>query len=145
MATRQPYRTFPHRAVPSWQPLADGATASITDLGGTVIATISRRSESCAPAAGAEPMAVVVIAGDIDLDSAPLLERALMPAIAARSCTCLDMRQTGFFGAAGVHVLLAAHDRASCLGHRVVLRGVHGTTARVLAVAGLDRLLSAVD
>jgi anti-anti-sigma factor len=129
-----------------WQLIGDGVTASIVGYEGTVIATITRSAEAPAAATDVEgPISVVTVEGDIDADTAPLLEQALRLAINDRFETCLDMRRVDFFGAAGAHVLLAAHGHAASLRHSFVLRGVHSSATRVLTIVGLDRLITMID
>jgi len=129
-----------------WELVGDGVTASVAGYDGTVIATITRTVESPAALAGVDgPLSVVSVDGDIDQDTAPLLEQALRLAINDRLRTCLDMRRVDFFGAAGVHVLMAAQGHAASLRHCFVLRGVHGIANQVLTIVGLDRLITMID
>jgi anti-anti-sigma factor len=126
-------------------PIAEGIAVSVAGFDGTVIATICCRLEpSGSPADGEGPTSVVSVEGDVDLDTAPLLEQALVLAINDRPRTCLDLRRVEFFSAAGVHALLAAHQHATRLGHTLSLQGVHGITKRVLAIAGLDHVIPTI-
>jgi anti-sigma B factor antagonist len=126
-------------------PIAEGMAISIAGSDGTVIATVCCMLEPPGgPSDGEAAMSVVSVEGDVDLDTAPLLERALIVAINDRPRTCLDLRHVEFFSAAGVHVLLAAHRHATRLGHSLTLQGVHGITERVLAIVGLDHVIPTV-
>jgi anti-anti-sigma factor len=126
-------------------PIAEGMAVSVAGFDGTVIATICCRIEPpSSPTDGEAPMSVVSVEGDVDLDTAPLLEQALVLAINDRPRTCLDLCRVGFFSAAGVHVLLAANRHATRLGHSLTLRGVHGVTKRVLAIVGLDHVIPTI-
>jgi anti-anti-sigma factor len=146
MASPRPYSSAPPESAPMWQLVGDGVTASVAGYDGTVIATITRTVESPAALAGADgPLSVVTVDGDIDQDTAPLLEQALRLAINDRPVTCLDMGRVDFFGAAGVHVLVAAQGHAAGLRHCFVLRGVHGIAARVLTIVGFDRMITMID
>jgi anti-anti-sigma factor len=132
--------TQPYASTSQATPIAEGTAVSVAAFDGTVIATICRRLEpSRDPTDGAEPISVVCVDGDVDLDTAPLLEQALILAINDGPRTCLDLRRVEFFSAAGVHVLLTAHRHATRLGRSLALRGVHGITKRVLVIVGLDR------
>jgi anti-anti-sigma factor len=146
MATRRSYHPHPPLAATSTgMPVGDGVAASIADHEGIVITTISRRLDVAADEAdAADLMAVVAVCGDIDLDTAPVLQQALISAIDDRLRTVLDLHDAGFFGAAGVHVLLAAHRHAA--GHRrfFALRGVHGIADRVLRIVGLNHVIPRV-
>jgi anti-anti-sigma factor len=146
LASPRPYSLAPPESAPMWELVGDGVSASVAGYDGTVIATITRTVESPAALAGVDgPLSVVTVDGDIDQDTAPLLEQALRLAINDRLRTCLDMRRVDFFGAAGVHVLIAAQGHAASLSHCFVLRGVHGTANQVLTIVGLDRLITMID
>jgi anti-anti-sigma factor len=88
---------------------------------------------------------VVTVTGDVDHDTAPLIEQVLLQTIDHRPRTCLDLGQVDFFGAAGIDVLLSAYQRAAERGHSVVARGVHGMIERVLGIAGLDTLVVSAE
>jgi anti-sigma B factor antagonist len=140
MTIRHLYRPPPDCATPSLvPPVAEGVAISVAGFDGRVIATISRRLESVGDRTDDAPVSVVSVDGDVDLDTAPLLEQALLMAINDRPRTCLDLDHVEFFSAAGVNVLLKAHRHASGLGHSLALHGVHGLTERVLSIMGLDR------
>jgi anti-anti-sigma factor len=146
LASPRPYSLAPPESAPMWELVGDGVSASVAGYDGTVIATITRTVQSPAALAGVDgPLSVVTVDGDIDQDTAPLLEQALRLAINDRLRTCLDMRRVDFFGAAGVHVLIAAQSHAASLRHCFVLRGVHGTANQVLTIVGLDRLITMID
>ncbi|WP_196205625.1 STAS domain-containing protein [Plantactinospora alkalitolerans] len=84
---------------------------------------------------------VVVPAGYVDMDTAPVLESALVNAVDSHPEVCCDLAAAGFFSAAGIGVLLVAHDRAGRSGSRFSIRGAHGITRRVLRITQVDRLL----
>src|SRR4051812_29902191 len=105
MTTQRTYRQLPaYASASSWTPVRDGVAVTVTGLDGTVIATIS---QGFAPTddttAGGARTSVVAVAGDVDLDTAPFLEQALISAINDQPRTCLDLRHVNFFSAAGVH------------------------------------------
>jgi len=115
-------------------------TASVAGHDGALLATISRRVEGL----HGRPSAVVVVNGDIDIETAPLLEVALLQAVEAWPQAYCDLDGVTFFGAVGVNVLLTAQQRAQAVGHRFAVRGVGATTRRVLAVFGLDQTIAGV-
>jgi anti-anti-sigma factor len=55
---------------------------------------------------------------------------------------CCDLSEVTFFGAAGINALVIAHERAARAGSRLLIRGAHGITRRVLQITGLEDLLS---
>ncbi|MDP9799434.1 anti-anti-sigma factor [Catenuloplanes nepalensis] len=126
-------------------PAGETIVATVTGFHDTVIATVSRTLEFTGETADTRaPVAVVTVDGDVDRDTAPLVEQALFLAIEGCPSTWLDMHDVNFFGAAGVHMLVAAHRHATALGHTLRLRGVHGVTEQVLTIAGLDHMIPAV-
>jgi anti-anti-sigma factor len=84
---------------------------------------------------------VVVPAGYVDMDTAPVLESALVDAVDSHPEVCCDLAAVRFFSAAGVHVLLTARGRAGRSGSRFSVRGAYGITRRVLRITQVDRLL----
>ena len=123
----------------SQPPLAGGdaavpaASAGVTGYDGSVIATVSRRVEP----GDAGPEVVVSVRGDLDLDTALLVEATLLRALDDAERVCLELGEVSFFGAAGVRVVITARLRAAALGRTLRLSGVHGVTERVLVLTGV--------
>ena len=130
-------------AADQWHP-GDAATLSATlaAADGTIVATVTRHTEPADSAAGHDdPLLVVTVAGDVDLDTASLLRTTLTQAIDRHPRVCCDLSQVEFFGAVGAHLLLEARRHALDAGHDFGVRGVHGMTDRVLRIVGLDEVL----
>jgi len=82
---------------------------------------------------------VVRAAGELDLASAPALERALnRVAPPASGRVVLDLRELSFTDAAGLRVLVAASRR---LGERLVVCGPRPPVRQLLEVTRLDHLV----
>ena len=66
---------------------------------------------------------VISMAGEIDLDSAPGVERAVLGAVEASAGrrVVIELSRVRLFGACGVTVLVTAHERARCRGGDVVV------------------------
>jgi anti-sigma B factor antagonist len=140
----EPPTLEPSADVPA--PFPDGVAASIAGYDGVVIATISRHSRPPAPDHHADgPWAVVAVDGDLDVDTARLLNVALVQAIDGSARVCCDLTDADFFGASGANTVLAAHQYAARLGRPFHLCGVHGLAARVLSLTGLDEVVPAGD
>ena len=120
---------------------------TVTSFDGTVLLEISRHAENAAAAlldsSSPLPLVVVDVVGDIDLDTAPLLLTALTHAVKGNRHVCCDLSRVGFLGAAGVNTILAALRTADDTGCAFTVRGVHGLSARVFQITGLDTLLAA--
>jgi anti-sigma B factor antagonist len=114
--------------------------ASVADADEIVVAQFFRHDEPL-PAGDGGTRTVVSVRGDVDIDTAPYLERALQRALGDSSAVCCDLGRTEFFGAAGATALLAGVRQARDAGASFTVRGVHGIAARVLAAVGFDRSL----
>lgn len=129
----------PDRPAPS--PDGDRVVA-VTGWDGTLLATLTR-SVDHGPAG---PLTTVIaVDGDIDQDTAPALEAALVDALNGGTPVCCDVRGTAFFGAAGINTLLAAHRHAGGLGHDFFLRGMQGQAGRVLRLTELTGVVRCED
>lgn len=90
-----------------------------------------------------ESVVVCDVTGDIDMLTAPQLERELMGVLAdGPEVLVLDLSQVGFLASAGLAVLVALQERASehGAGLRVVAAG--SVVARPLQLTGLDQTLA---
>jgi anti-anti-sigma factor len=117
---------------------ADGDPALVVSAGvlgadGSAVATVSRRVR----AGESGPEVIVVVQGDLDLDTAPLAEASVLRALDDAEQVCLDLTAVSFFGAEGVRVVITARQHAAGLGRTLRLDGVDGITRRVLALTGL--------
>src|SRR5687768_13751267 len=117
-----------------------GVAGTVTGPSGTPLLTVAIRAEPAADQGGPD-LLVVAAAGEVDLDTAALLEAALVDAVVRRSRVCCDLTDVAFLSASRVGALLVAHVRAIETGCQLTLRGAHGTIRRVLSITGLDRLL----
>jgi anti-anti-sigma factor len=119
---------------------------TVTAADGTVLIEISRHTENSAAGdpgnATPSPLVVVEVVGDIDVDTASVLHTALTYAIEGNRHVCCDLSRVAFLGAAGVNTVLAALRHADSAGCAFTVRGVHGVSARVFQITGLDALLA---
>ena len=107
---------------------------------GTSTALIYRHSEPVLAEAGIFAV-VITVDGDLDSDVAAHLELALYQAVESGMPVCLDLRHTGYFGAAGARVALAAGRLAAESDVTFLLRGAIGMSRRVLEAVGFDQSL----
>lgn len=81
----------------------------------------------------------VIVAGEIDLASAPLLAGALRRAEGHRRNAVVDLSGVVFMDCCGVTVLLEAQRRVKARGGQlVVLDGVSGIVARLLGILAIE-------
>ncbi|MFF4599635.1 STAS domain-containing protein [Amycolatopsis sp. CA-161197] len=84
-----------------------------------------------------ERAAVVTVAGEIDLVTAPELDEIVTGVVDERpEALVVDLRQVTFLSSAGLQVLAAAHQRLGERGLRVV--STSHVTTRPLTSTGLD-------
>jgi anti-sigma B factor antagonist len=85
---------------------------------------------------------VVVAPEEIDVSNAEVLRSALVKAAEDGSGTLVvDMTRTRFCDSAGLHVLLAEHQRAEAEGREVLLVIPSTAVLRILAITGADRMI----
>ena len=92
--------------------------------------------------------AVVVIRGELDLATAPELEAALSERLDAGQDVVVDLRELAFMDSTGLRVLVAAHARARRrrTPSFLIVRPLPGPrSSRILAIAGVERVLDFVD
>ncbi|WP_152644812.1 STAS domain-containing protein [Kitasatospora griseola] len=85
---------------------------------------------------------VVRVNGEIDLDTAPALRRALAAALDAHREVVLDLSEVTFMDCAGLGAVVRARNQADRSGRRLILRGASGCVVRLLELTGLQRRLA---
>ncbi len=91
--------------------------------------------------------AIMSVAGEIDLYTAPRLHSELMSALAAGAPLCLtvDMAGVEFCDSTGMNVLLAAQRRARESGGDLQLASPRPAIRKVLQVTGLETVFTVLD
>jgi anti-anti-sigma factor len=87
---------------------------------------------------------VVATPEEIDINNAAGLRTALADAAAAApgpGTLVVDMSATRFCDAAGLHVLVRAHQQAQARGGELLLVLPATTVLRIFAIAGIDRII----
>ncbi|MFJ1790955.1 STAS domain-containing protein [Kitasatospora griseola] len=80
--------------------------------------------------------------GEIDLDTAPALCRALAAALASHREVVLDLSEVTFMDCAGLGALVRARNQADRSDRRLILRGAGRCVVRLLKLTGLHRRLA---
>ena len=90
---------------------------------------------------------VVVIRGELDLATAPDLEAAIKSRLDDGQDVVVDLRELDFMDSTGLRVLVAAHGRVEGTEQRfLIVRPLPGASIeRILAVAGVERVLDLID
>ncbi|KDN87972.1 STAS domain-containing protein [Kitasatospora cheerisanensis] len=80
--------------------------------------------------------------GEIDVDTAPALCRALADALESHREVVLDLSEVTFMDCAGLGALVRARNQADRSGRRLILCGAGRRVVRLLELTGLHRLLA---
>ena len=80
----------------------------------------------------------LTVRGEIDLASAPALERELRDAETRARRVVLDLADLAFIDSTGIHVLIDAQGRADIDGHQLVLTHVPAHARRLFSLTGID-------
>ena len=91
--------------------------------------------------------AVVTVAGELDLATAPDLEEVVLARVDSGQSVVLDLRGLQFMDSSGLRVLIAAHRRASeGVGEFAIVRPAPGgEVEKILGIAGVEQQLQIVD
>jgi anti-sigma B factor antagonist len=85
---------------------------------------------------------VIGFEGELDIATVPALDRALEAAVAdAATEVWIDLTETTFMDAAGVHCLLRARAALAPMNRRLAVICADGPARRVLALTGVDESL----
>jgi anti-sigma B factor antagonist len=83
----------------------------------------------------------VAVAGEVDVDTAPRMRRALAAGLAAGERVVVDLAAVTFMDSSGLSALLVTHRDARAAGLTFQLRRVPPTVHRLLRVTGMDAVL----
>lgn len=83
----------------------------------------------------------VVLSGELDMASAPLLRRHLEPVVARGGDVVIDLAGVDFLGCAGLAVLMDAARGLAERGGRLRLRSARPIIATTIAILGLEDVL----
>jgi len=89
--------------------------------------------------------AVLVLGGDLDLATAPLLQQHLDRAMCSGASLVIDLGGLGFIDSSGLEVLVRADRRLRASGGQLVLLGGSRAVYRVFELAGVDRYFAWSD
>lgn len=94
----------------------------------------------------AGPAATVVVAGEIDLATAPQFGEALEQAGGTGAATVrVDMAGVTFLDSSGISVLVQSQQRLADAGRKLVLHEVTEQVRRVLDISGLEAFFEVSD
>jgi anti-sigma B factor antagonist len=84
--------------------------------------------------------AVVAVAGEVDMQTAPDLRTAIETASSRALEIWVDVSDTTFMDSSGLHALVQSRAHVAEAGRRLVLICPQGPVLRVLTLTGLDQL-----
>lgn len=103
------------------------------------------RQFECVVAADGQNAAWIGARGELDLASAPQLERTLHEALDSARMIVLDLRQLTFIDSTGLHLIIEAHGRARDAKRRLVLIRGPAQIHNLFELVGLADRLEIVD
>ena len=87
--------------------------------------------------------AIVVVAGEVDLATAPRLREAMAPGVVAEGeSVCLDLSAVTFMDSVGLALVLALHRELALHGGRLAIVCPEGPAKLLFEVAGVDAELA---
>jgi anti-anti-sigma factor len=87
-------------------------------------------------------IARVRVIGEVDLCTAPLLEKALVRELEAASKLLLDLSEVSFLDSSGLHAIVSAARAASANGGMLAVDSpLPAQARRVIEITGLEELL----
>jgi anti-sigma B factor antagonist len=93
-----------------------------------------------------EDRAIVAVAGEVDLYTAPQLQRVLEERLARGTAgVVVDLEETTFLDSSGLSVLIGALRSLRERDGQLVIVNRDASIARTLAITGLDRVLTVVQ
>ncbi|MGH2874442.1 MAG: STAS domain-containing protein [Solirubrobacteraceae bacterium] len=90
-------------------------------------------------------VAHIVVGGELDLATAPILERELRAADARGHPVVLDLRGVWFCDSAGIQTVVTATRRARKCGRRLVVVPGSSQLRRIFTLTGIDAVLEIVE
>ena len=86
---------------------------------------------------------VVYLAGELDMLTLPQFRQKLFGLVdsVAAGTVVLDLSELEFIGASSIEVILSARNAAGARGRDLCVDGLHGVSARVFEIFGLDSLV----
>jgi anti-sigma B factor antagonist len=138
------WQTNPSAAAPSTCPLARAAAADHAPVGSVAPSVPARLLGLSVQHYPAVEITVVVVDGELDLLTAPLLEQRLRGQLVARPAhLILDLESVRFLGASGLSCLLRARELVQASGTQLHLAGlITRVVGRAVQVTGLLDLFS---
>ncbi len=88
---------------------------------------------------------LVEVEGEIDLSTAPQLQRELLASAQGSPVVVVDLRGVTFIDSTGVGVLFRTSKQVTAAGGELRVVCAPGAVRRVLKVSGLDRLVPVDD
>lgn len=90
----------------------------------------------------ADHRVVLRICGEVDAASRPVIEPAIVAALASAPSVLLDLAKLTFCDSQGLAMFIGARQAADGQGTAIEMTGVSPIVRRVFEIAGLDTLIS---
>lgn len=83
--------------------------------------------------------------GEVDLDTSPLLRKALLPEVNAGKSVCVGMQDVAYIDSSGLASLVEAYQTARTKNNGFALACISESAMRVLQLARLDKVFTIYD
>jgi anti-sigma B factor antagonist len=90
---------------------------------------------------GEDGEAVIIVAGDVDLRTAPVLRDLIEEMGATSSTVVLDLGDVRYMDSPGLGTLIYCHRQLDEAGHRLTVRRAQGHVRELMALTHADHLL----
>jgi anti-anti-sigma factor len=107
-----------------------------------IVGTVDRPVTFAATVAPRDGELVVLVRGEVDLDTAPRLRAVIDEALAQSPRLVIDLSRTSFIDSTGLALLLEAHSRLGGRPESVVVRSPSVAASHLLRVSGVDRIVT---
>ena len=93
------------------------------------------------------PAVVVVVGGELDLDTSPRLRQVLLDLVRDQGnrSVVLDVRDLAFLDSSALGVLVTVQRDLSGMGGQLTVRSASNAVRRVFEITGLDRVILLED
>lgn len=80
--------------------------------------------------------------GALDTQTAPALENAIEPELAAQESIVIDLARTEYISSAGLRVLLATHKTMQAKGGKLTVQNPNAMAKELFEMTGFDSVLT---
>ncbi|BAT56919.1 anti-sigma-factor antagonist (plasmid) [Nostoc sp. NIES-3756] len=92
-----------------------------------------------------QPVTVIELNGDVDTNTAPLVQEQILPQVKAGSKIILDMTQVSYLSSAGLRMLLSLYRQIFNQNAQIILVGLSEEIADTMSITGFLDFFQTAD